>query len=142
MLLDQARKNLPEYRAWKRMRIRCNNKNTKDYKDYGGRGIKICSRWDNFMLFLLDMGQKPDETTLDRKDVNKDYSPRNCRWATIHEQANNKTSTVWVTIQGKRMSMRNACNLLNISYSMVKQRVKKLGWPIEMAIEIPSQRRK
>lgn len=70
---------------------RCTNPNDKDHwKDYGGRGITICERWRSFKDFLADMGERPDGRTLDRIDVNGNYEPGNCRWATKSEQQRNK----------------------------------------------------
>ena len=79
-----------EYTTWCGMRQRCQNKNSSNYKDYGGRGIKVCDRWSNYQAFLEDVGRKPPGTSLDRIDVNKGYEPGNVRWATAHEQALNK----------------------------------------------------
>lgn len=81
----------PLYNTWKKMRDRCNNPNAHNYANYGGRGIKICKRWNSFEQFAKDLGVKPSPNhTLDRIDSDGDYTPKNCRWATKTEQNRNK----------------------------------------------------
>lgn len=81
------------YMVWSSMKSRCNNKNHHAYNSYGGRNIKICNRWNDYVNFLEDMGDKPEGLSLDRIDNNGDYSLDNCRWATRSEQQRNKKNT-------------------------------------------------
>lgn len=90
--VDGRRIASPEYRSWQMMKNRCLNPKARDYRYYGGRGIKICRRWqDSFEAFLEDMGRKPTPAhTLDRKNSDGPYNLRNCRWATREEQSRNR----------------------------------------------------
>lgn len=85
------RSSTPEYRAWAGMLKRCKNPKDIGYKNYGGRGITVCVRWESFDNFLNDMGRKPVASySLDRKNNDGNYEPSNCRWASRHEQAGNR----------------------------------------------------
>lgn len=87
------------YKIWNGMKNRCLNPNSKDYDNYGGRGISICSRWlgeDGFINFLTDMGEKPKELTLERKDVNGNYCPENCCYTNTFNQSRNKRNNILV----------------------------------------------
>lgn len=95
----------PEYSVWQGMKRRCDNPNFKQFHQYGGRGIKVCDRWLNdFHAFLSDMGPRPSPFhTIDRIDVDKGYTPENCRWATRKEQARNIRKNRYVEHNGKRV---------------------------------------
>lgn len=86
----QSRKGTPEYRSWASMMTRCKNENSEKYEYYGGRGITVCERWNDFANFFADMGKRPDgRYSLDRIDVNGNYEPSNCRWASLNTQRRN-----------------------------------------------------
>jgi hypothetical protein len=86
----------PTYQSWMAMHLRCTNPNSNNWENYGGRGITICERWQGehgFENFLADLGERPEGHTLDRREVNGNYEPGNCRWATPTEQSNNRRNT-------------------------------------------------
>ena len=102
-----GRKKTVELRAYHKMKERCYNKNNKDYKNYGERGIVVCPRWlESFKNFLEDMGHRPsDKHSIDRIDVNGDYSPDNCRWTTKREQSRNTRTNKIIEFGGTSMCL-------------------------------------
>ena len=88
-----------EYQIWCTMRQRCNNPRDSSFKYYGGRGIRVCERWNDFRNFLADMGPRPPGLTLDRINNDGDYEPSNCRWATVKEQMNNKRQSGYWSVR-------------------------------------------
>lgn len=116
--------NTPEYRAWNKLKGRCLRKSDPKYKDYGGRGIKVCDRWLNsFENFLTDMGEKPSpKHSIDRIDVNGNYEPSNCRWADIKTQSNNKRKSLLITHNGRTQTLTQWCEELNVSHSKAHHR--------------------
>ena len=111
------------------MKNRCYTKTHKDYASYGGRGIVVCSRWVNsFDTFFEDMGPAPSANhSIERNDVNGNYEPTNCRWATAVEQANNRRNTVVLEWNGRSQSMADWARELGINYYTLKQRLRN-GW--------------
>lgn len=93
------------HRIWSGMRYRVKNKNEAIYKYYGGRGITVCDRWSSYENFLADMGECPEGLSLDRINVDGNYEPGNCRWATKDQQARNKRRNRFYTYNGKTMCL-------------------------------------
>lgn len=122
------------YRSWKDMRARCNNPNDSDYKDYGGRGIRVCSRWDDFSAFIEDMGDRPSLMTIDRIDTNGNYEPGNCRWTDATTQANNKRNNRMVEYRGMVMTMQRLAEVTGVGRCTIAYRLK-IGMDIESACD-------
>lgn len=132
--------NTKLYRVWLGMRDRCNNPNNKGYKNYGGRGIKICEEWNvfnNFKVWSYDHGYEENSgLSIDRIDVNGNYEPSNCRWATVKEQANNTRRNVYMTIDGETKSVPEWAEIYGVNQETVRRRVRELGWdPIKALTE-------
>ena len=119
------------------MRARCLNPKHPAFPNYGGRGIGICERWTSFEAFHSDMGNRPSPLhSLDRQDNSRGYEPGNCRWATAAEQVANRRSVRTVTVDGRAMSLPDACAAIGISPNTVHQRLHK-GWSVERALNTP-----
>jgi hypothetical protein len=117
-----GRSGTPTHRTWKDMRARCNNPSNSDYRDYGGRGIRVCDRWDDFSAFLKDMGERPDGKTLDRVDVDGNYEPGNCRWATPNEQAQNRRNNLIVEFDGEPKVFSQICREQGVDRTKARYR--------------------
>lgn len=123
----------PEFRAWSYMLTRCTNRNSTDYHAYGGRGITIHPPWAaSFAAFLSDMGPKPGPGySLDRIDVNGDYEPGNCRWATGRGQCRNKRNNVRLTAHGETLTAVEWSERTGINYFTLVTRIKQGRTPEE-----------
>ena len=131
----------PLYQRWRSMLGRTGNPNDPAYHNYGGRGIDVCPEWHQFEAFLRDMGPtfKP-ELTLDRIDVNRGYSPDNCRWITLQEQQFNKRTNHTVTWRGETKTVTEWAAEIGINANTLIYRLRR-GWPTQRAMTTPSQRR-
>lgn len=114
------------------IRYRCNNPKCKEYRFYGGRGIKCL--WSSFEDFYRDMGNKPDGMSIDRKDTNGNYCKDNCRWATQIEQCNNTRKNKFVEYKGERLTYSQICRKYNKNIDLFKQRMYRDGWSVERAM--------
>jgi hypothetical protein len=121
------------------MKSRCYDSSDKAYKNYGGRGIKVCARWlESFENFLEDMGVCPPGLTIERMDNDGDYTPDNCKWATYREQANNRRSNISVMYDGEPRNLEYLANIAGIPIKLLWSRLHRQNWSIERALFTPS----
>lgn len=134
------------YKAWCNMKMRCTNPNYTDYYDYGGRGITICEEWLEFEAFkewAYNNGYYEEKVngknllSLDRIDVNGNYEPSNCRWATNTQQANNKRNTRRFFYNGQNLTVREWSDITGISYTTLARRLFNPTWTVERALTQP-----
>ncbi len=129
------------YKTWESMIQRCTNLKNKAYKNYGGRGIKVCKSWLKFEGFFQDMGERLPNMSLDRVDNNRNYCKENCRWATWKEQNRNRRDNRLITINGITKCIIKWCEIRKLPYARVWWRINH-GWTPEEALEIISRARK
>jgi hypothetical protein len=136
----RLQQEFPHFYVWESMLARCYNPKTHNYHRYGGRGIHVCERWRTSMAaFFQDMGPRPsDDHTIERIDNDSNYEPSNCRWATKVEQANNRRSCRYVTIDGETLTVSQWCVRNGIRRATVKKRVRG-GWSYERALSTPAR---
>jgi hypothetical protein len=129
------------YKTWQGIKERCYNSNSTIYKYYGGRGITVCEEWlDNFLAFYnwsIENGYT-NELTIERKDVDGNYCPENCRWATQVEQANNKNNNHLLTFNGESHTIAEWGRITEIPEGTIERRINRQHWSIERALtEVP-----
>jgi hypothetical protein len=117
----------PEYHIWSSMKARCSNPDRDRYGCYGARGITVCDRWaESFQNFFDDMGPRPSARhSIERDDVNGNYEPSNCRWATATEQANNRRNTVRLTVGGRSQTLAEWSEETGIAAQVLGRRLRK-----------------
>lgn len=122
------------YRIWVNMIQRCTNPKVRTYPQYGGRGIGFDERWKDFMNFYADMGDPPsDHHTLERNEVDGNYTKSNCRWATIREQMANKRNNRNITYNGKTQILAEWARELGVHHTTIRKRLLK-GWSVKDAL--------
>lgn len=127
------------YGVWKCMIDRCQNPNNKSYKNYGGKGVDVCSEWQDVNVFVewaLMSGYK-DGLTLERVNNNQGYYPDNCIWADRYVQNNHTSRNHLLTYMGRTQTMAQWSRELGLSYSAIKTRINRYGWPTEVALATP-----
>lgn len=132
---------IPEYNIWASMRLRCFQKNSRAYKDYGGRGITICDAWrESFPAFLAYMGPRPSPAhSIERIDNDGNYEPGNVRWATMKEQCRNRRSNRNLTVNGITKTFTEWSELTGLGFTTIRYRVTH-GCTPEQALAIPRLR--
>jgi hypothetical protein len=128
----------PEWNSWSAMRARCENQSDPAWKDYGGRGVRVCERWQTFEVFLADMGRRPTSShSIDRfPDKNGNYEPSNCRWATKKEQARNTRQNRILEYNGEALCMAEWAERLGVRPQRIHARLKR-GWSVARALTEP-----
>jgi hypothetical protein len=127
-----------EYRAWHGMRQRCHDPRNAGYRNYGGRGIRVCTRWrESFAAFLEDVGPRPGpEYSLDRVNNDGHYEPGNVRWATHIEQCRNTRNNVLLTFRGETKCLAAWAEALGVAPITLRSRIDR-GWTVERALTTP-----
>jgi hypothetical protein len=132
----------PEYAAWIAMRKRCMNPKNASYQSYGGRGIAVCERWDDFSAFREDMGGRPSSIhSLGRIDNSRGYEPTNCRWETPTQQQSNRRSVRLLTHLGITLPLAHWAKRAGIPRATLAQRLHS-GWSESRALMTPPDRRR
>ena len=123
------------YVAWREMRARCRNPQHQSYRNYGGRGITVCPEWEDFSVFLTDMGEAPLGMSIDRRNNNAGYCKANCRWATPTQQNQNSRWTRLITYKGATLCLSVWARRLGLDVSSLVYRLD--NWPLARALGSP-----
>ena len=127
----------PAYRSWEAMMQRCYNENAGNYHKYGALGIRVCKRWHVYENFLEDMGDRPAKHTLDRIKSSKNYSPSNCRWATVKKQNSNRPGyNRYLTFRGKTQTIAAWSREYSIKHTTLTHRLA-INWSVARALTTP-----
>ena len=128
------------YRIWQAMIKRCCSPGYERYSEYGGRGISVCDEWRNDFLSFYNWSMEngySDELTIDRIEVNGNYEPENCRWATYKEQGNNTRRNHYITFDGETHTMCEWAKIKGMKYQTLAARINIYHWDIEKALNTP-----
>ena len=137
--LKHGMKDTRLYRIWQAMKNRCRNKNTINYKHYGGKGVKVCKDWQDFMSFYewaMAHGYN-DTLSIDRINSNGNYEPSNCRWATQKMQVNNCSRNRILEFKGEKHTVSEWGEITGIGKNNISNRINQKGWSIEKALTQP-----
>lgn len=130
------------FKIWCGMHERCERQKHNHYMDYGGRGIKVCEEWKEYIPFAKWARENgyTDKLSIDRINVNGDYEPSNCRWVTDKEQQNNKRNNRMIEYKGKRYTLTQLAEMIGINKTTLRERLN-LGWSVDKAVETPIRKR-
>jgi hypothetical protein len=126
-----------EYQIWKSMIQRCGWSKHPYYNNYGGRGIKVCSRWLQFDNFFADMGLRPKKMTLERKDNSRGYEPDNCCWASRRQQNTNRRNNTYISFRGQVKTLTEWSEELDMPIGRISSRLRRYGYSAEEALTSP-----
>lgn len=133
--LKHGKSKAPVYAVWNAMMHRCHNPNSKQWADYGGRGIKVAPEWHTFESFYADMGDPPfPGAQLDRAKNHLGYRKGNCRWVTRKENMNNTRTNNRFRYQGRLQTLPELSLVAGVSPQNIRQRIKLYGWPVHRAV--------
>lgn len=122
--------------TWVNMRNRCENPKNKNFENYGGKGIRVCERWQKFENFWDDMKRGySDNLTLDRIDNNGNYEPNNCRWATMKEQGRNTNRNHLISYAGITKTITEWSEITGIKQTTIRMRLSNYGWTVEDSLK-------
>lgn len=124
---------------WSSMLERCRDTRIKFNYRYYGRGIKVCEEWHDYGKFSqwAKANGYQEGLSIERIDNDGDYCPENCKWIKRNLQQRNRSTTLWVEFQGRKMSLAEACEIADLPYKTVFARYRQLGWPLEKALSEP-----
>ena len=126
----------PTQHSWYALKRRCLDSNHPSYPRYGGRGITFDPRWESFDAFVEDMGLRPEGTSIDRLDVDGDYTKDNCVWSSKVTQMNNRSNTKVLEVAGLQLSEAEWSDLLGVRSDVIRKRLR-MGWPVVDAVLKP-----
>jgi len=130
------------YHIWEDMKNRCYNPKNRRFKDYGGRGITVCQEWKDDYKCFYDWAMAhgyADDLTIDRDDVNGNYEPGNCKWATQKEQGNNRTNNRIIEYNGDSKTLTEWADFFGFEIHVIKNRLKR-NWTVERAFTTPTEK--
>ena len=124
------------FKSWESMWQRCGNPKAKSYEHYGGRGIRVCERWQSFQSFHEDMGERPEGMSLDRLNVDGDYEPGNCRWADKYQQQRNRVGTRTLALGDEVLTYPEWSERTGLPTNVIRWRVSR-GWSVLETLSTP-----